>query len=79
MALAWACHFLLLSLSARKLTRSIIHAVARLTLFWLKDLDVLLLDEPGTYDSASGFFFLGSRQNWSQTDREIVRSYRGAQ
>lgn len=79
MALAWAYHFFLLSFATRRLTRRLIHAVVRLTLFWVKYLDVLLLDKPGIYDSASGFFFLGTRQNWSLTDREVVRSYRGAQ
>src|SRR5512142_1036819 len=48
MALAWACHFFLLSFASRKLTRSLIHAVARLTLFWLKYFDAMLLEKPGT-------------------------------
>ncbi len=79
MALAWAGHFFLLSFASGKVSRSLIHVVARLTLFWLKYVDVLLLSKPGTYDAASGFFFLGVRQNWSLPDREVIRAYRGAE
>jgi SAM-dependent methyltransferase/uncharacterized protein YbaR (Trm112 family) len=79
MALAWACHFFLLSFASRKAVRSLIHAAARLTLFWLKYFDALLLNRPGTYDAASGFFFLGERAAGCLPDRELVRLYRGAQ
>ncbi len=79
MALAWSCHFFLLSFAANKLTRSLIHVVARLTLFWLKYFDRVLLDRPGTYDAASGFFFLGERAAKPLPDRQLVRLYRGAQ
>jgi SAM-dependent methyltransferase len=79
MALAWACHFFLLSFASRKAVRSVIHTVARLTLFWLKYFDVLLLNKRGTYDSASGFFFLGERAVRRLADRQLVMLYRGAQ
>ncbi len=78
MALAWACHFFLLSFATHRLTRSLIHAVVRLTLFWLKSFDTVLLARPGAYDAASGFFFLGERAARTLTDRELVGLYRGA-
>lgn len=79
MALAWAAHFFLLSFARRKLTRSFLHATARLTLFWLKYFDRPLLNRPGCYDAASGFYFLGERGCHALNDREVVRGYRGAQ
>ena len=79
MALAWACHFFLLSFATNRLTRSLIHAVVRLTLFWLKSFDTVLIDRPGAYDAASGFFFLGERAARPLPDRQLVRLYRGAQ
>ena len=79
MALAWACHFFLLSFASKRFTRSLIHATARLTLFWLKYFDALLLRKPGAYDAASGFFFLGIREDVELSDREVVRCYRGSE
>jgi SAM-dependent methyltransferase/uncharacterized protein YbaR (Trm112 family) len=79
MALAWACHFFLLSFASSKAARSLIHATARLTLFWLKYFDGLLLNRPGAYDAASGFFFLGERAAGCLPDRQLIGLYRGAQ
>jgi SAM-dependent methyltransferase len=79
MVLAWACHFFLLSFASKRFARSLIHAAVRLTLFWLKYFDALLLSKPGTYDAASGYFFLGIREDGRLSDREVVRCYRGAE
>jgi SAM-dependent methyltransferase len=79
MALAWAWHFFLLAFASTKLKRSLVHALARLTLFWLKYFDSFLINKRGTYDAASGFFFLGRQENRILSDRELVGLYRGAQ
>jgi len=60
-ALAWACQFFLLSIAKSRLTRRLMHTLGRVSLFWLKYLDAGLIDRPGTYDAASGFFFWGER------------------
>lgn len=79
MALSWSCQFFLLSLANSRWTRRLMYLLARLTLFWLKFLDVGLIDRPGTYDAASGFYFLGSKSDTILSDRELVKLYRGAQ
>ncbi len=79
MALAWAAHYFLLSFASHKPARRAIHAVALLTLFWLKYFDPLLRNKPGTYDAASGFFFLGERAKHPLPDSQLVTLYRGAQ
>ncbi|HOX57014.1 MAG TPA: methyltransferase domain-containing protein [Candidatus Paceibacterota bacterium] len=79
MALAWACHFFLLSFATRKFARALIHAAARLAFFWLKYFDVFLLQKPGTYDAASGYFFLGELAGRCLPDRQLIALYRGAQ
>lgn len=79
MALAWACQFFLLSLATARWTRRLMHMVGRLTLFWLKYFDAGLLDRPGTYDAASGFYFLGKKSDEILSDRELICLYRGAQ
>jgi len=53
--------------------------IGRLTLFWLKYFDAALIDRPGTYDAASGFFFLGKKSDKVLSDRELVTLYRRAQ
>lgn len=79
MALAWSCQFFLLSLATTRWTRRVLYALARLTLFWLKYFDAALKDKSGTYDAASGFYFLGRKADRVLPDRELVALYRGAQ
>lgn len=79
MALAWSCQFFLLSLATARWARRIMYTFARLTLFWLKYFDAALIDRPGTYDAASGFFFMGKKSNKVLSDRELIALYRGAQ
>jgi SAM-dependent methyltransferase len=79
MALAWSFQFFLLSLAATRWTRRAAHVFARLTLFWLKYFDTALMNKPGTYDAASGFFFMGRKSGKTLSDRELIALYRGAQ
>jgi SAM-dependent methyltransferase len=79
MALAWSCQFFLLSLATARWARRAAYAFARLTLFWLKYFDAALINKPGTYDAASGFFFMGRKSDQSLSDRELIACYRGAQ
>jgi SAM-dependent methyltransferase/uncharacterized protein YbaR (Trm112 family) len=79
MALAWAGQFFLLSFATSRWTRRIAYMAARLTLFWLKWFDTALADRPGTYDAASGFFFMGTKSGKALSDRELIAEYRGAQ
>jgi len=77
-ALAWAYQYFLLSFTDRRRMRLVIKAFARLTSFWLKYFDFLLIDTPGTLDAASGYYFLGQKCNSAVTDRELIGMYRGA-
>ena len=79
MALAWSLQFFLLSLAGSRWTRRAMYTLARLTLFWLKYLDTALIDRPGTYDAASGYYFMGSKSDKVLSYRELVMLYRGAQ
>lgn len=79
MALAWSCQFFLLALVTARWARRAMYAFARLTLFWLKYFDGALVNKPGTYDTASGFFFMGRKSGKDLSDRELVAFYRGAQ
>jgi SAM-dependent methyltransferase len=77
-ALAWSYQYFLLSFVRSHVARSIVKAVARLTGFWLKYFDHILLNTPGTLDAAAGYYFLGRKSARVWSDREIVQQYRGA-
>jgi SAM-dependent methyltransferase len=78
MALAWSYQYFLLSFTTSRALRGVMRAVARLTSFHLKYVDYYLMKKPGAVDSASGFFFMGRKNETVLSDRELYRYYRGA-
>lgn len=79
MALAWSYQYFLLSFVKSSVARAVVKIIARLTSFWLKYFDYLLIDRAGTYDAASGFYFLGTKSDRTLSDRELLAQYKGAQ
>ena len=77
MALAWSWQFFWLSFATGRRTRATVKALARLTGFWLKYVDHILVDRPGAIDAASGCYFLGRKSDAALSDKELVRQYRG--
>lgn len=78
MALAWSIEYFLLSFTRRRVTRMAARGAARLATFWLKYLDYYLVKQPGAYDAASGFYFLGTKTSTLLTDYDLIERYRGA-
>ena len=78
MALAWSYQYFLLSFFEGARTRTFVKGFARLTAFWLKYFDFLLIDRPGGIDAASGVYFLGRRSDSPLPDGELIAQYRGA-
>ncbi|AOY81444.1 MULTISPECIES: class I SAM-dependent methyltransferase [Moorena] len=79
MALAWSYQYFLLSFVKTPMARSLIKVIARLTSFWLKYFDYYLIDKSGTFDSASGFYFMGKKSEKILDDTELITLYRGTQ
>jgi SAM-dependent methyltransferase len=79
MALAWCCQYFLLSWLKSSWARNAARVFSRLGLFWLKYLDLILMDEPGALDAASGFYFLGRKSATVLSDRDLLRLYRGGE
>jgi SAM-dependent methyltransferase len=77
MALAWSYKHFLLSFASSRRSRRALTVCAHLTAFWLKYLDRLLINKPGTVDAAAGFSFLGRKSDRVISDREIVAAYGG--
>ena len=78
MALAWSWQYFLTSFARTHRTRTLAKIAARLTAWPLKYFDGYLSRQPGAYDAASGYYFLGRRNDVRLTDRELVKMYRGA-
>lgn len=77
MALAWAYQYFMMSLGTSPTMRTALKTFARLTSFWLKYLDPLLIDRPGTLDAAAGVYFVGRKAEEPISDRELIGQYRG--
>ncbi len=76
-ALAWAYRYFLLSLAPGTKTRNFMQVFARLTAFWLKYFDPLLLGRPGSLDAASAYYLLGRKSDRVLHDRDLIKLYRG--
>lgn len=79
MALAWSYQYFLLSFVKTQAARSLVKVFARLTSFWLKLFDYYLIDKPGTFDAASGCYFMGIKSSRVISDRELLTLYKGTQ
>jgi SAM-dependent methyltransferase len=77
MALAWSQTYFLRSLATSRLITSGLVLLGHYTSFFLKYIDYLLLKNPGTYDAAAAFFFLGKKTEQALPDRELVGGFRG--
>jgi hypothetical protein len=80
MALAWTYHHFLKSFFCSRLAHALVLRFASFTAFWLKYIDGYLIDKPGVYDAASGYYFIGRKTpGYLLTDRELIAGYRGLQ
>lgn len=78
MALGWAFEYFLISFATASWIRAGLRIVARLSSFYLKYFDYLLIDRPGAIDAASGFWFIGRKADNALSDRQLIGLYRGA-
>jgi SAM-dependent methyltransferase len=77
MALAWSAYYFALSFFANAALRAAVAGLCRLSLFWLKYFDYLLIRRETALDAASAFYFLGEKTDQVLSDRELAASYRG--
>lgn len=61
MATAWSIQYLVLSFTESAAARAAIRILCKCTLFWMKYLDLLLVNKRGSVDAAAGTFFMGRR------------------
>ena len=77
MALAWSYRYFLFSFTTSSSLRRLIGVFVRLTAFFLKYLDYLLIDKAGTLDAASAFYFIGRKSNRVLSDKDLIKLYKG--
>ena len=77
MALALSYRGFLWSLCKSKKTKMLASVIVQLTSFWLKYIDYFIIDQSGTIDAASGFYFLGRESDSVLSDKELIQLYRG--
>lgn len=76
-ALGYAIQSLLLGFARGRSSRFAVKTFCRLTLFWLKYLDLWLARRPAARDAALGLFFLGERADAAIDDRTLLDAYVG--
>ncbi len=77
MALAWSIKYFFLSFFKSNILKKIIALFIHYLCFWLKYFDYILINKPCSYNSASGFYFIGSKSYKTFSDKELIKSYRG--
>ena len=76
-ALALSFRYLLLSFTKNFVARVVLIALSSYLTFWLKYVDALLINTPGTLDAASGYYFFGQKTGQILSDRDLIKLYRG--
>jgi SAM-dependent methyltransferase len=77
MALTQMIQYCMLSVVQRQWARVAVKLVCRFTLFWIKYLDLILVQRPGAMDAAAGTYLIGRKSERRASDDEIIAGYRG--
>jgi uncharacterized protein YbaR (Trm112 family)/SAM-dependent methyltransferase len=77
MALAWSYQYFLRSFVVSKTLLSVIRVLSSLTSFFLKYFDYYLIDKPGAFDAAAGYYFMGRKGSRHMSDKELLTLYKG--
>lgn len=77
MALAWSYSYFLKSFTTSRTMSRLLTVFAHMTSFFFKYFDYFLIDKPGAFDAASGFFFIGTKSDKALSDRDLIKQFRG--
>lgn len=77
MALAWSYIYFLRSFSSSATISRYLVLFGRLTSFFLKYFDYLLIDKPGSFDAAAGLYFLGQKSGNILSDSNLLTQFKG--
>jgi len=77
MALAWSYSYFLRSFTSHRILSHFLTIFARMTSFFFKYFDYYLIDKAGSYDAASGLFFMGTKSHNILSDRDLIKQFKG--
>jgi len=77
MALAWSYTYFLRSFATKHRMSRLLIYFGQFTSFFLKYFDYFLVDKPGSYDAASGLFFMGTKSSEALSDRDLIKQFKG--
>jgi SAM-dependent methyltransferase len=77
MALAWSYSSFLQSFTTSRIINRLLILFARITSFFFKYFDYFLINKPGAYDAASGYYFLGRKSSKSLSNKELLQQFQG--
>ena len=77
-ALAWSLKYFFRSLFNNKVIIIFFEITIRILFFWLKYIDYLTVNNNGTFDASSSYYFIGKKQeNYTLSDNELLNQYKG--
>ncbi len=76
-ALGYAIQSVMLGFARGRGSRFAVKTLCRVSLFWLKYLDLWIAPRPAARDAALGLFFVGERADEAIDDRALLREYVG--
>ena len=77
MALAWSYSYFLRSFATSRTASRLLNVFAHMTSFFFKYFDYYLIDKPGSYDAASGLYFIGIKSDKVLSDKELIKQFKG--
>ena len=77
MALAWSWVYLFRCFSTKSWPSRFFSLFAHLTSFFWKYVDHLVIDTPGAYDAAAGFYFMGTKSGTVLSDKDLLKQFKG--
>ena len=76
-ALGWSIRSFIGSVFNNKYLRLFFQLLISLLFFWLKYIDFIIYNNKGTYHGASGFYFIGRKNDKILSDKELIKFYKG--
>ena len=76
-ALGWSIRYFMRSLTNIKFVRLFLEGLVYFLFFWLKYIDLITYKKKGTFDGASGFYFIGEKSDTILSDKELIKLFKG--
>lgn len=76
-ALGWSIKYFVGSLINNKYIRYFIQILISCLFFWLKYIDFIICNNRGSFDGASGFYFIGRKSDKILSDKELIKLFKG--